>query len=634
MMKRLVVFLFLFSGLPALASHVIGGEMIYEFLSANAAAKTKTFRITLRLFRDEHCSNCALMPPNVYIGIFDNDTKRQFGGPHDVAKKAERDVAIVQPPCILNAPHLEYHVALYVVEVTLPDNQNGYTASYQTCCRVAPIQNAENDPDRGRGTGSTYACFIPGLAQLGATGVNSSPQFINSINTLCQGRKFTLDFSATDPDGDVLKYSYNFAYNGGRTIDPRPVNPDPPAYKTVPYTNGYSATNPFGTNATIDPTTGKITGVAPPQGDYVICVEIAEFRGGKQIGIHRKDFIVNVSGCDLAGATLKPSYSSCDGFSYTFENLNNSPLNKTFLWDFGDGQTSKEPMPTHEFRDTGTYKIKLIVNEDGECGESATSEIRVYPGFFPDFDHSHCENNPTKFKDLTKTRYGQVSSWSWYFGEEGDGADTAHAPNPAYTYPTPGKKAVTFIVGNSKGCIDTVMREIEVLGRASAGRDTNVVAGQPLQFEASTGSNFAWTPSTDLNNATIRNPVGLYTGNYDSIRYKVLIFNEPDCLDSAFVTVRIFKTAPQVFVPTAFTPNGDGRNDLLRPVAAGITKVEYFRVFNRWGQLVFASANDKEGWDGRIKGKEQASGTFVWLVKGMDYLGKSFFAKGTVVLLR
>jgi gliding motility-associated-like protein len=314
--------------------------------------------------------------------------------------------------------------------------------------------------------------------------------------------------------------------------------------------------------------------------------------------------------------------------------LNNSPLNETFLWDFGDGTFSNEPTPTHEYRDTGTYKIELVVNEDGECGESATSEIRVYPGFFPDFTHSQCDNNPTKFKDLTKTRYGQVSHWSWQFGEEGDGADTAHAPNPAYTYPTAGKKAVTFVVGNSKGCIDTVMREIQVLGQATAGRDTTVVAGQPLQFEASTGSSFAWIPGTDLNNATIQSPVGMYTGDYDSIRYKVLIYNEPNCLDSAFVTVRIFKTAPQIFVPTAFTPNSDGRNDLLRPVAAGITKIEYFRVFNRWGHLVYASTNDKEGWDGKIKGKEQSSGTFVWLVKGVDYLGKSFFAKGTVLLIR
>ena len=250
------------------------------------------------------------------------------------------------------------------------------------------------------------------------------------------------------------------------------------------------------------------------------------------------------------------------------------------------------------------------------------------------FTYSECENNPTKFKDLTETRFGEVTSWSWFFGDEGSATDTSHARNPIYTYPEPGTKAVTLIVGNSKGCIDTVNKDILVLGRPYAGNDTTVVVGQPLQFQASEGTSFTWVPATDLSNGSIQNPVGVYSGNYDSIRYKVLIFNEPNCLDSAFVTVRIFKTKPQIFVPTAFTPNGDGKNDIFRPVAAGITRIEYVRVYNRWGQMVFSAANDKVGWDGKIKGQEQPSGTFVWLVKGTDYTGKPFFAKGTVLLIR
>jgi PKD repeat protein len=548
-MKKQLLFLFtlLLFSLPVLASHVIGGEMIYEFLSADAAARTKRFRITLRLFRDEHCGNCATMPTNVFIGIFSNDTKVQYpsaGSYFDVNKKDEGDVTIVQPPCILNAPHLEYHVATYTFETDLPDNNNGYTASYQTCCRVAPMQNVANDPDRGQGTGSTYACVIPGTVQLGNTGINNSPQFANSISTLCEGRKYTLDFGAADPDGDELRYSFSYAYNGGRTVDPRNINPDPPPYNTVQYINGYTSTLPLGSSSSINQQTGTITGIAPAQGDYIVSVNIDEFRAGRLISTHRKDFIVNVSNCDVAGAVLKPGYAACDGFSYTFENLNNSPMNKSFLWDFGDGNFSKEPVPTHVFSDTGTYKIKLVVNEDGECGESATSEIKVYPGFFPEFTYDQCKNNPTKFKDLTETRYGEVSSWSWYFGEEGDAGDTSHARNPLYTYPTTGKKAVTFIVANSKGCVDTMHREILILGKAFAGHDTTVVAGQPLQFQASAGTRFVWTPGTDLSNTGIQNPVGVYSGNYDSIRYKVLIYNDPDCLDSAFVTVRIFKSAP------------------------------------------------------------------------------------------
>ncbi len=105
-------------------------------------------------------------------------------------------------------------------------------------------------------------------------------------------------------------------------------------------------------------------------------------------------------------------------------------------------------------------------------------------------------------------------------------------------------------------------------------------------------------------------------------------------MDSAFVTVRVFKTNPQVFVPTGFTPNGDGKNDVIRPIAVGLTKLEYFQIFNRWGQLVFSTTTSGRGWDGKIGGKEQGTGVYVWVVKGVDFTGKSVFAKGTVTLIR
>jgi gliding motility-associated-like protein len=125
----------------------------------------------------------------------------------------------------------------------------------------------------------------------------------------------------------------------------------------------------------------------------------------------------------------------------------------------------------------------------------------------------------------------------------------------------------------------------------------------------------------------------MYTGNFESIRYKV-VARIGFCEDSAYVNVRIFKTPPQIFVPTGFTPNNDSKNDVVRPIAVGMAKMEYFRIFNRWGEMVFSTTVPGEGWDGKIKGKEQSSGVYVWMVKGQDYLGKAFFAKGTVTLIR
>lgn len=95
-----------------------------------------------------------------------------------------------------------------------------------------------------------------------------------------------------------------------------------------------------------------------------------------------------------------------------------------------------------------------------------------------------------------------------------------------------------------------------------------------------------------------------------------------------------FKTGPTVFVPTAFTPNGDGLNDLLRPIGAGIREIEYFGIYNRWGQLLFSTRQNGKGWDGRMNGTLQASGTYVWQVQAVDYLGKPYFQKGVFTLVR
>ena len=195
-----------------------------------------------------------------------------------------------------------------------------------------------------------------------------------------------------------------------------------------------------------------------------------------------------------------------------------------------------------------------------------------------------------------------------------------------------------LIVYDNKGCpkpgIDQVFVAVLPPIKASAGGDTAIALGQPLQLTATGGINFVWSPTTGLSNARIANPVASFIHSTDSIRYKVQVYNQAGCYDSAFVSIKIFKTLPSVFVPTAFTPDNDGKNDLLKPIAVGMKQIEYFHVYNRWGQLVFSTYANKQGWDGTIRGKVQNSGIYVWAVKAIDYTGKPFFQKGTAALIR
>jgi gliding motility-associated-like protein len=99
------------------------------------------------------------------------------------------------------------------------------------------------------------------------------------------------------------------------------------------------------------------------------------------------------------------------------------------------------------------------------------------------------------------------------------------------------------------------------------------------------------------------------------------------------IRIKVYK-GPDIYVPSGFTPNNDGLNDRLTPVAVGIKEFKFFRVFNRWGQLVFATADSQKGWDGKIKGAELSTGSFVWMAEGIDYKGNSVRRKGVVTIIR
>jgi gliding motility-associated-like protein len=105
------------------------------------------------------------------------------------------------------------------------------------------------------------------------------------------------------------------------------------------------------------------------------------------------------------------------------------------------------------------------------------------------------------------------------------------------------------------------------------------------------------------------------------------------CIGYDTVFIKVYN-GPTYYVPNAFSPNGDGLNDVFRAVPSGIVRTEYFRIFNRYGNLVFDTREYLKGWDGSFLGKKQPLGTYVWMVKGVDRDGKTVEMKGTVMLVQ
>jgi gliding motility-associated-like protein len=276
---------------------------------------------------------------------------------------------------------------------------------------------------------------------------------------------------------------------------------------------------------------------------------------------------------------------------------------------------------------TTTYQLKASI---GTCSATASYKVILvpYPVAKVSGDTSICFNTSAQ---LHATITGTSFSWAPITTlTNANTLDPIATPKVTTTYIL----TVFDIVGCPKPGRDTVLVTVFPKVFAFAGRDTSVVIGQPLQFNGTGGDDYLWSPGIGLNHIDIYNPIGLYDGSFDSIKYKLLVTDKNGCMDTDYVVVRVFKTKPEIFIPSAFTPNGDGNNDVFRPIAAGIKNIEYFRVFNRWGQLVFSTTINGQGWDGRINGKAQGSGTFVWVVKAVDYTGKEYFSKGTVTLIK
>jgi gliding motility-associated-like protein len=884
-MKKLFFFILLSClYLFASAEHLKGGFFTYKYLGQGSDPTKLRYSITLTVYMNCNAEfNPGQLSNPIPFTIYNAGTGQFIRREVPISQRFRLSKSADEECIDGDQRNCYYYIVIYdLPDIELDANTAGYVISYQRCCRIIDIKNVTGNSST---YGNTYSIKIPGSNVGQNAQQNSSASFqVNDTAVICRNSFFQYPFLATDSDNDSLSYSFCEAWTGGgqgNGTGPNSSAPDPAAppssfaplqYPIIPYAGGYSGGSPLGPNVTINPRTGMISGIAPSlEGQYVITVCVNEYRNGVLIATNRKELHITVGDCGSVSATLDPSYITCDGLTLNFANNTPTGVN-TYFWDFGEAgivsDTSTAPNPTHQFFDSGTYTITLIVNRGEACPDTTTAIAKVYPGFFPGFTFAGvCVNKPTQFTDTTNTRYGFVNTWRWDFGDTGN-ADTSQLQHPTYTYTTPGTKNVTFIVSNSKGCTDTIPKQIEILTKpplsvafkdtlicagdsmqlgatgtglftwtpvgniinantpdpvvfpqsttdyvvqlddqgclatetvkvrvvsfvtlqamadtiicatdsvqlravtdglrytwnnagtlsnpnilqpmakpvdaptvytitatigkcsaqddvvvtlvpypiadagndtiicyntaaqlngtivgnshtwsptntlsnattltpiatprattayilsafdtrgcpkpgkdtvivvvnpevvAFAGTDTAIVAGQPLQFNATGGVSYQWSPGTALSSTTIPDPRAVYNGEFDSIRYHLVVADAIGCTDDASVLVKIFRTNPQVFVPTAFTPNGDGKNEIVAPIAVGLSRLDYFRIYNRWGQLVFETTINGKGWDGKIAGKEQGNATYVWIVKGTDYTGKVVFEKGTVTLIR
>ena len=354
------------------------------------------------------------------------------------------------------------------------------------------------------------------------------------------------------------------------------------------------------------------------------------------------------------GGNLDPSVMNiCAG-----QDVNSVIVLNGKIGDVVDWQTSQDSINwayISPLKTDTSYNISTIASttyyrvivKDGVC-PADTSSVATLNYFNTPFPQAKIDPADTTICYGTTAPLNATisigTSYSWIGTDSlsnGGNGDVSSTPIQLTAMATPSATTNYFLSIQNAGCPNSLVDTFHVAVIppiiVSGVHDTSVVINEPLQFNATSSDSiediFLWSPPTYLSNPNIPNPVGLYGAGIDSITYIVRATDFAGCYGQAKVKVKIFKTLPDIFVPSAFTP-GQTTNNIFRPIPVGIAKFQYFKIYNRWGQLVYETSQTGVGWNGNLNGQPQATGTFVWMAQGISYTGQTIFRKGTMVLIR
>lgn len=287
---------------------------------------------------------------------------------------------------------------------------------------------------------------------------------------------------------------------------------------------------------------------------------------------------------------------------------------------------SPPPLPVEN---KSRAEISLAVKTKEGC-ESQTIQKTVALLELPDISlpdsSDNCVGDELLLNVISTNPDNPVISWQWI------PAVTNQASGSYRFKPVAAGQYMISVAGRGEnGCMSDTLSHSAAFyqTKAYAGRDTIAAENQPVQLSGTGGTYYRWSPAGGLNDPEIADP--LATNNRETT-YVVTAYSPAGCETTDSVTIRIYK-GPEIYMPTAFSPNGDGRNERYRFIAVGMKTLHYFNIYNRWGKQVYNSLKG-EGWDGTVNGTIQPTGTYTWTISGTDYNGKPYLKKGTFILIR
>jgi gliding motility-associated-like protein len=724
----LLLLIGLLFALPARASHLLGGEIGYQYVSTTGTAHT--YKVILKFFSD--CSSTSAALPLLI--------------------NADPRVALYNNGSLVNSLNLVYNAALSDVEITpvCPD-EVGNTQ----CTNINnPIPGVKLYVYEGNftlnGTSNNWSFQFEGSISIGSNAgrtpliTNANVQFGNSLMYLtatlnntngpnststftsvptpffCLNNPQTYNLGAVDPDGDALSF--------GLIPAKESMIPNAPPPTDINYNVPYSATSPVpsvpGTYS-FSNITGQLNFTPDLAVNSVVVNLVSEFRSGVMVGSSMREMsfimltdcpnqgpagpVVNlenanadpldptrINACqvdDNVSFDIQASDPDNDNIEITTINLpagavatvsNNNTPNPvmSFSWNIG-GVAPGDYVFYLNLRDDGcpvsvtqTIAYTIRVNPTYAFGLNDTVEIckggahlfygkyyyatGIYDTTFA--TAQGCDstyylnlkvnplpnvvlNNgngthevglcPGATNTLAVVYPETTTTYQWFNG----GGILSGETGPQYIVSQDGSYWVAAVT--SEGCRDT-SQVIKVVVYPQPDAEIEPLSGDiicafdTLDITAVEGTayDYRWSPEKAfrlLTGADVRKVRGVFT---EPTQVLLTVYNQFGCSDTASVLVQT-KPCCEVFVPNAFSPNGDDNNDYFNPKLQAGQILLTMQVFDRWGKLVYNNTNLKKGWDGKYEsGKEAASGTYMYFVKYTCADGKLYEQKESLTLIR
>lgn len=304
----------------------------------------------------------------------------------------------------------------------------------------------------------------------------------------------------------------------------------------------------------------------------------------------------------------------------------------TWDWTFGDGTSSIAQDPLHIYPANGSYTAQLIATASNGCSDTVSYPITVNPVPIANFSPTvACENIPTGFNDLSFISSGTIDQWLYDFG----GGDTETVQNPNYTFNSSGGYPVTLTVTSNLGCTDDTTMNLFIYGAPQA--NFTFVPNPALVLENvyfadqsfGNGINSWLWDYGDGEGDNVQDPIHNFDEGGDYV-ITLLVTDANGCIDT--VTKVITIALPPV-LPSGFTPNGDGEND-VHIIRGGPFKTVDYKVYSSWGELIYSSNGELTGWDGTFKGEPAPNGVYTWTFVVTLANDKTIKQSGDVTLIR